>query len=98
MRQRLDPLTSLRFVAALAVLVHHLSPWYFQGIVSTWPGQIVTFECFSGVTLFFILSGFILFYNYEEKLRHPSWTTIKDFYVARFARIYPVFLLSFFFI
>lgn len=83
-------LTSLRFVAALAVVVLHyrdllgdLPPWIFRGIVG---GQY-------GVTFFFILSGFILTYKYQ------SWfeTSVADasywrFQRFRLARVYPVYV------
>jgi peptidoglycan/LPS O-acetylase OafA/YrhL len=45
-----------------------------------------------GVALFFTLSGFILFYTYQDNLK-TSRDTYK-FFVARFARLYPVYLLA----
>jgi peptidoglycan/LPS O-acetylase OafA/YrhL len=44
------------------------------------------------VSLFFVLSGFILTYNYFGKLSRPGG--VRAFWVARFARIYPVYLLG----
>jgi peptidoglycan/LPS O-acetylase OafA/YrhL len=49
---------------------------------------------FVGVNFFFILSGFILAYNYLGAEGRPRITR-RDFWVARFARIYPVYLLAF---
>jgi peptidoglycan/LPS O-acetylase OafA/YrhL len=48
---------------------------------------------FVGVTLFFVLSGFILAYTYidDSGSLRGSWS---DFYFARFARVYPVYLLA----
>lgn len=45
-----------------------------------------------GVALFFILSGFILFYSYKDNLQ--TGRDIYKFFVARFARLYPVYLLA----
>ncbi|MDB5057282.1 MAG: mdmB [Chloroflexi bacterium] len=45
------------------------------------------------VTLFFVLSGMVLMYNYggpDGRLR----TSARSFYVARIARIYPVYVLG----
>lgn len=44
------------------------------------------------VSLFFLLSGFVLSYNYRGRLR--STASKLRFYEARFARIYPAYLLS----
>ncbi|TFD16310.1 acyltransferase family protein [Cryobacterium sp. TMT4-10] len=57
----LHALTGLRFVAALHVLVGHLSGTFAQG----WPGWAMNFvrTGYIGVSLFFLLSGFILVYT-----------------------------------
>ena len=93
---RIRPLTGLRFVAALLVVIHH----YF-GIATGDYGQRadprvpnLIASAFVGVNFFFILSGFILAYNYlgaDGQLR----VTRRDFWAARFARIYPVYVLAF---
>jgi peptidoglycan/LPS O-acetylase OafA/YrhL len=44
------------------------------------------------VALFFLLSGFILAYSYENKIAEGK--SRGSFWKARFARIYPVYLLS----
>jgi peptidoglycan/LPS O-acetylase OafA/YrhL len=85
-RPPLKTLTSIRFFAAMYVVFFHMHVG-FQ--VSRVP-LVANFMAsgFTGVTLFFVLSGFILAYNYPE-VRRP-----KDFWIARFARIYPVYALS----
>ena len=71
--QSLLPLTSLRFVAAAMIVIHHEL-------------GIGTFPLNSAVSFFFVLSGFILAYNYPQ-LRGSE---IKRFIIRRIARIWPV--------
>lgn len=47
-----------------------------------------------GVNFFFLLSGFILVYTYVDPVGRMRLTPY-DFWVARLARIYPVYLLGF---
>jgi peptidoglycan/LPS O-acetylase OafA/YrhL len=89
----IDPLTSLRFFAAIWVITFH-SGYSFVRDSGKAPSPIVHLlsHGFNGVTFFFILSGFILQYIYRTSLGGRAAT--KKFYIARFARIYPVYLLS----
>jgi peptidoglycan/LPS O-acetylase OafA/YrhL len=48
---------------------------------------------YMGVTLFFTLSGFVLTINYFESFRHISGRKLWQYSVARFARIYPLYIL-----
>jgi peptidoglycan/LPS O-acetylase OafA/YrhL len=83
-RNELKPLTSLRFVAALLVFVYHAplaQPFAHDHAL----GQ-------AGVGFFFLLSGFILTYTYSGALN--TYASVLRFYVARFARVYPAYLVS----
>lgn len=77
----LPALTGVRFVAAICVAMYH-----FGG--ST---QLFWSRGFLGVSLFYVLSGFILTYAYWGRLGTSS---LRDFYRARVARIYPVYVLA----
>lgn len=83
----LHSLTSLRFIAAFIVVVHHYV--WFDG---KWPifthGDI-------GVSFFYVLSGFVLAYAYHSRLSTGA-VSIRTFYAARIARIYPLHLLTLF--
>ena len=91
-RTPLPELTSLRFIAALAVVVLHyrdllgpLPAWLLQAIVG---GQF-------GVTFFFVLSGFILTYRYRDWFAGGvSAGSYRRFQRFRLARIYPVYVLG----
>ena len=86
-------LTSLRFFAALYVLVFH-SGAGFVGKAVPALSFLETFlgNGYLGVTFFFVLSGFILAHVYDGKLRGRG--DLGRFAMARFARIYPVYLLG----
>lgn len=79
----LRSLTSLRFAAALLVVVFHLS------LVAPGLGGVGRLAAagYVGVTFFFVLSGFVLTYSWDID------ATASRFYRRRFARIYPVHLL-----
>ena len=88
----INTLTSFRFFFALAVFAHHIII-NVNRFVSL-PEEISRMldEGFIGVGFFFILSGFVLTYSYENKILAKKINK-KDFYIARIARIYPMHLL-----
>ena len=87
---RIDALTGLRILPALAVLLSHLKApaWagpYFKAFLDSG---------YFGVTLFFVLSGFVLTHNYFERIaREFSLRLLGSYFVARLARVYPLYLL-----
>jgi peptidoglycan/LPS O-acetylase OafA/YrhL len=87
-------LTGLRFLAAFFVLLAHgLSATLTnneppKGAV-LWLMQASGF----GMTLFFVLSGFVIHYNYARLVTDGRWRGIAAFIWARFARLYPLLLL-----
>ena len=93
-RPDVPALTGLRFVAAFSVLLAHgLSTTVAnseppQGAVY-WLMQASGF----GMTLFFVLSGFVIHYNYASLVTAGGVRGIGAFLWARFARLYPLFLL-----
>jgi peptidoglycan/LPS O-acetylase OafA/YrhL len=82
-------LTSVRFLAASHVVLYHFVslsglPWFVAGIVGSG---------YTGVSFFFVLSGFVLAYNYLRPGSAVGFDKTK-FWVARFARIYPVYVFA----
>jgi len=53
----------------------------------------IFYEGYIGVSFFFILSGFVLGYSYHDKLLSGE-IKFSQFWLARFARIYPLHLLT----
>lgn len=84
-------LTGLRFLAALLVYFNHIP------IDNAMPATVYHFfrSGYVGVSLFFVLSGFVLCYNYYDRLsKSINWSNLRSFWVARFARIYPMYLVG----
>ncbi len=89
----IKPLTSLRFFFAFIIFTHHLTFLSkSKAAYLRWIHEYILKEGFIGVSFFFILSGFILAYNYRDSFLDKSISK-TDFYIARIARIYPVHLL-----
>ena len=90
-RTKIAPLTSSRFIAAFLIVLAHSSgpaPFGFQS------GLMSEFILGSaGVSFFFVLSGFILTYTYG---RLETTAELRNFWAARFARIWPTHALTFF--
>ena len=82
----LKPLTSLRFFAAVWVILYHY--WPHLAVAST-PALIE--KGYLGVELFFILSGFILCHVYLPAFEAGRFK-YGDFIWARLARVYPMHL------
>lgn len=89
----IKPLTSLRFFFAFIIFTHHLTFLSKSKVAYLrWIHEYILKEGFIGVSFFFILSGFILAYNYRDSILNKNISK-SDFYIARIARIYPVHLL-----
>lgn len=91
-RISIPSLTGLRFFAAGLIVYAHTILTY-KSIPGEWIYDSLRISRL-GMTLFFVLSGFVIQYNYGEKL--ATWTPIEiwRFFVARVARLYPLFLLA----
>jgi len=89
----IKPLTSIRFFAAIFVVMFHSGSGFLSAQAHV-PGVVksVLLNGYTGVTFFFVLSGFILHRTYRGKL--VGRDSIKRFAVARFARIYPVYIIT----
>ena len=90
-RPALPALTGLRFIAAAQVVGFHA-----HAMVPAWrdnPALAFLGAGYSGVSLFFVLSGFVLAYNYLTP-DGGGVSSVRDFLVARFARVYAVYLVG----
>ena len=89
----LPALTGLRFFAAFFIFVGHATPMMLR--LNPSPQLLINVtNCFLevGMQLFFVLSGFVIHYNYADVGQLQS-RNLARFYIARFARIYPLYVL-----
>jgi peptidoglycan/LPS O-acetylase OafA/YrhL len=83
-------LTGLRFVAAALVLIFHyersntLYPEFLQKCIA---------EFYIGVSLFFVLSGFLITHRYFFSGKGSKAFSFRRYLQNRFARIYPLFFI-----
>jgi peptidoglycan/LPS O-acetylase OafA/YrhL len=97
-RTHIPSLDGLRFLAALNVVIAH-GYWFVvllqqEQPVSTLANMLLRAGANVGMTLFFVLSGFVIHFNYHRTV--PINRAGKfDFFIARLARLYPLFLLVF---
>jgi exopolysaccharide production protein ExoZ len=86
-RNKLLGLQILRGLAAFMVVIHHINQTYFH-----WNPPIDFLEIFNygsfGVDIFFVLSGFIMYYSVKYNKRGGF-----SFFIDRFFRIFPVYWL-----
>ncbi|MHC5733448.1 acyltransferase family protein [Nostoc sp.] len=100
MYKHIKPLTSLRGIAALFVVVHHFSYYTLPKTGSILSAYSDFFKNgYLWVDFFFILSGFIMTHVYvgDFSLKVNS-SNYRSYLLSRFARIYPlhIFVLSLF--
>jgi len=83
-------LTSTRFIAALAIVIYPSKErmnFQIEQYTYLLKGSYV------GVDFFFILSGFIMAHSYAAKVKEGTFS-FTSFIKRRFARIYPVHLIT----
>ncbi|MFY2861761.1 acyltransferase family protein [Mycobacterium sp. THU-M104] len=89
-------LTGLRIVAAVWVVLFHFRPMLADASPDILDALAPVLNCGAqGVDLFFILSGFVLAWNYLDRMGR-TWSTraTAHFLWLRLARVWPVYLLT----
>jgi peptidoglycan/LPS O-acetylase OafA/YrhL len=81
----LPALTGVRTLLALNIVFFHFTPPHMRYLYP------VIDNGFVFVGFFFLLSGYVLTYNYADR---PQPLVKRTFWLARFARLYPIYLLS----
>lgn len=87
-KKRLDLIQALRGIAAILVVCYHTGSLYSKNL--SWLVYNNTFKFgHTGVTFFFVLSGFIIYYIHYLDIGKPS--QLPSFLYKRFTRIYPLY-------
>ena len=82
---QIPALTGVRALAAFLVFFHHNRTKFLEvGPLLLW------WELHIGVTLFFVLSGFMITWRYDRR-GPPRGSYLRNYFVNRFARIYPLY-------
>src|ERR1700736_4532216 len=89
-------LTGLRIVAAVWVVLFHFRPLLHDAAPGFLDALTPVLNCGAqGVDLFFILSGFVLTWNYLDRMGGSSSTRATlHFLWLRLARVWPVYLVT----
>ena len=88
-RAELRALTSVRGIAAWAVVLYHIRlslDWVPQGAID------VLAKGYLAVDFFFLLSGFVIWMTWGTRLREGGWRAVPAFLKKRIARIWPLHL------
>ncbi len=102
-RSTITALDGVRALACLSVVAFHISLITTRDIAIWNPAKVpqllraIAFTGDTGVTLFFVLSGFLLFLPYAKALLfEATWPSARFFYLRRALRILPVYYVSLF--
>lgn len=87
----LPGINGLRSIAALSVLISHVS---LKGVADFGLPYLIQLPLAGyGVTLFFVISGFLITYLLLQELKSKSTIDVKYFYIRRILRIWPIYYL-----
>ncbi len=85
----------MRGVAAIFVALFHWTFWTPELRNSLGEYTLFIHRSYMWVDFFFILSGFILYHVYSTYFsERVADKQLKDFFIARFARVYPLYISS----
>ena len=80
-------LDNLRAFAIIMVLFFHYNRWFEH---PAWFPEVLKFG-WTGVDLFFVLSGFLISSQLFAQIKKEGTFSMKDFYIKRFFRILPAY-------
>jgi peptidoglycan/LPS O-acetylase OafA/YrhL len=81
-RQHFEILDGLRGIAALAIVIFHFMEWIYPDYSKNFIGH-----GFLAVDFFFCLSGFVIGYAYDNRIKEIG---VIEFFKSRFIRLHPL--------
>ncbi len=81
-KQHFEVLDGLRGIAALAIVIFHFMEWVFTDFSKNFIGH-----GFLAVDFFFCLSGFVIGYAYDDRVRQMG---VGEFFKSRLIRLHPL--------
>lgn len=95
MREHLKGLDTLRAIASLIVVWSHIE--FIKGLKGLPQNNFIIFpNAHFSVTLFFVLSGFLITYLLIKEYQKNNSISFKKFYMRRILRIWPLYYLIIF--
>jgi peptidoglycan/LPS O-acetylase OafA/YrhL len=85
-KKHFEILDGLRGVAALAIVIFHFMEWVYPDYKKSFIGH-----GFLAVDFFFCLSGFVIAYAYDDRIRKIG---VIEFFKSRFIRLHPLVVLG----
>lgn len=86
-------LNALRFFAAALVVLMHVHNNMKTAGLPQLPDMSILFKGVSAVSFFFVLSGFLITYLLFTERKNTKTISIKNFYLRRVFRIWPLYFL-----
>ncbi len=80
----LPALTGIRTLLAIFIILFHFTPPHLGALYP------IIDNAYVFVGFFFLLSGFVLTYNYSDR---STTLSKREFWLARFSRLYPIYIL-----
>ncbi|MBB1282931.1 acyltransferase [Flavisolibacter sp. BT320] len=87
-RENFPALTGIRFLAASMVFLFHYAELLFSAEERSW-GYFILRQLNIGVSVFFVLSGFLITHGYYLFL--TSGQSLRQYFIKRIARIFPLY-------
>ncbi len=94
MRVYFKNLDGIRFIAAFLVILQHTSNYKTnqnKALPNIFEPYVKDFGSY-GVTLFFVLSGYLIFYLLFSEQKLKNTVSVKNFYIRRMLRIWPLYI------